>query len=436
MDRTDIARQAALGRTRWQQVRAGFHSSFWVANLSELFERVAFYGQQAFLALFLIERVRLSDVAAGELMSWFGLAVYALPVLAGSLADRFGFRRALALAYVVAGVGYYLLGSLEAGWMRPLRQWVSPYGMVLAILLWTALGPALVKPCVVGTVAVASSEAVRSLGYAIYYTLVNVGGAVGPLVGSAVAAACGLECVFRFCGAVVGAMSLLVLLLFRDSPQTTRSVATVTQALRNTVAVLRNRRFVLFLLIFSGYWVMFYAFFVVLPPYVRRYMVPALSDAATGRLLAIDATMIILFQVLVSSLTRRLAAFRAMLGGVVLAVVSMLVLALGRSVWLAVVGLVVFSLGEMLQAPRFYEYVSRLAPPGQQGVFMGYAFLPIALGYFLAGQLGGRLLRHYGETIHQPTSIWVVLAGVGMATALLMVAYERLTRPWRAPTPA
>jgi dipeptide/tripeptide permease len=415
-----------------QQLNREFHSSFWVANFSELFERLAFYGQQAFLMLFLTERVRLSDVAAGQVMSWFGLAVYALPVVAGTLADRFGFRRALALAYVLAGTGYFLLGSVSAPWMQPLRQHLSAYGLVLGILLLTALGPALVKPCVVGTVATASSERVRSLGYSIYYTVVNAGGALGPLVGARVVEACGLECVFRFCGAVVLAMCVLVLLLFREAPGTPRQVSSVAQALGNMLRVLANGRFVSFLLIFSGYWVMFYAFFVVLPVYVRRYMAPALSDAAIGRLLAIDAAMIILFQVLVSTLTARLSPERAMVTGVVLAVASMLTVAAGRWVGAAVAGLVVFSIGEMIQAPRFYEYVSRLAPPGQQGVFMGYAFLPIALGYFLAGQIGGRLLHHYGEQTHRPGQIWMVLAAIGVVTVLLMLVHGARTRSRRA----
>ncbi len=412
---------------RLRQIRAGFQRAFWVANVSELFERLAFYGQQAFLLLFLIERVKLSGVAASELMGWFGLMVYALPVLVGSLADRFGFRRALAFAYLIAGVGYFLLGSLSAPWMRPVRAAVPLYWLVLAILAVTAIGPALVKPCVVGTVAAASTEPVRSLGYSIYYTLVNVGGALGPLAGAAIVAGYGMEGVFRFCALAVFAMVAVVLLMFREPAATAsaRRVATVRQALANTVLVLRNWRFALFLLIFSGYWVTFFAFFVVMPAYIHRYVAPGMSAASIGRLLAVDSLMIILFQVLVSYLTRRVATFGAMIAGVVIASLSMFTLSLHRSVWMAVAALVIFSLGEMTQAPRFYEYVSRLAPAGQQGVFMGYAFLPIALGYFISGQIGGRLLDYYGRVLGRPEHLWSVLGGIGAMTAALMVLYNR-----------
>jgi len=83
----------------------------------------------------------------------------------------------------------------------------------------------------------------------------------------------------------------------------------------------------------------------------------------------------------------------------------------------------------MTQAPRFYEYVSRLAPEGQQGVFMGYAFLPIALGYFVSGQIGGHLLHYYGEVVKRPYELWWVLAGIGAFTVVLMALYNRIFVP-------
>ena len=107
-------------------------------------------------------------------MVWF------LPILGGTLADRFGFRRALMFAYLVMTVGYFLLGSLSAPWMESVRHALGDKWLVLAILMIPALGPGVVKPCVAGTTARASNENVRSIGYSIYYTLVNIGGAIGP----------------------------------------------------------------------------------------------------------------------------------------------------------------------------------------------------------------------------------------------------------------
>ncbi len=57
--------------------------------------------------------------------------------------------------------------------------------------------------------------------------------------------------------------------------------------------------------------------------------------------------------------------------------------------------LVVVALGEITQSPRYYEYISRLAPSGQQGTYMGFAFLPLGVGSLIAGPIGGFLLHHY-----------------------------------------
>ncbi len=86
------------------------------------------------------------------------------------------------------------------------------------------------------------------------------------------------------------------------------------------------------------------------------------------------------------------------------------------------------SLGEIMQSPRYYEYISRLAPPGQQGTYMGFAFLPIGIGSLIGGWFGGMLLHHFGEVAHQPERIWWTVAGVGVATTALLWLYDRYFR--------
>jgi len=98
-----------------------------------------------------------------------------------------------------------------------------------------------------------------------------------------------------------------------------------------------------------------------------------------------------------------------------------------------VLALVVLAIGEMVQSPRYYEYVSRLAPPGQQGTFMGFSFLPIAIGFVIAGKIGGRLVHYFGEVLHRPNQLWYVIAGVGIITTLLMWLYDRLVKPAAMP---
>src|SRR5246500_5138318 len=182
---------------RLKEIRDGFERPFWVANISEIFERLSYYGAFASLALYLQGKLSFSTEQTGTLTGIFGGMVWFLAIFGGAVADKLGFRRALSLAYLILAVAYFLLRSLGAPWLGPVRNAV-PLGLFVGVILaLPALGISLVKPCVVGTTARASKENVRSIGYSIYYTMVNIGGAAGPLYASWAHRHLGVENVYR-----------------------------------------------------------------------------------------------------------------------------------------------------------------------------------------------------------------------------------------------
>jgi len=438
---------------RLAEVRTGFERAFWVANFTEMFERLAYYGASAVLAIYLSEQLHFSKELTGWLMGTFGFVVWFLPVVGGALADRFGFRHALMFAYLVMTLGYFLLGSLDAPWMQGARHALSDKWLVLAILMIPAMGPAVVKPCVAGTTARASNENVRSLGYSIYYTLVNIGGTLGPIVAWLVRKRLGLGIanVFRVSALSVFLMFWVTLLFFREPTRmegeqaggaarsagapsgifaAVRSIGLlILEAIKNMFAVLANFRFMLFLLIFSSFYIVFWQEFVSAPLFLRGYVDP---NANADLVLSVDALAVICFQILVSYLTRNIPSFQAMTLGLVISSLAWLILAFYPTTLGLIAALIVLALGEMTQSARYYEYISRLAPSGQQGLYMGYAFLPIAIGYFIAGPLGGYLLHEFGDVLHRPQQMWWVITAVGIGGALLMVIYDKVFKPAQA----
>jgi proton-dependent oligopeptide transporter, POT family len=409
---------------RWREIRTGFERPFWVANITELFERLSYYAAFASLARYLHETLRFPVEESGSLTGLFGGLVWFLAAFGGTIADRMGFRRSLSLAYLILSCSYFLLGSLGSPWLGPVRGLMPLGALVTIVLMLPALGVALVKPCVVGTTARASRENVRSIGYSIYYTLVNIGGAAGPYVASWVHQHLSVENVFRVAALSVFLMFFTVLLLFKE-PRRTDEVhpTSLGQAARNFWTVISNPRFMLFLLVFSGYWIVYWQEFIILPLYVHDY-VNARTD--TELLLVTGPLTVISLQMVVSLLTQKIPAFRAIILGTLISGLAWLILVVHSTVPMVVLTLVAVSLGEITQSPRYYEYVSRLAPPGQQGTYMGFAFLPIGIGSLIGGWFGGRLIHHFGEVTHQPARIWWVVAAVGVATALLLWVYHRL----------
>jgi proton-dependent oligopeptide transporter, POT family len=410
---------------RFHEIRTGFERPFWVANISELFERLSYYAAFASLARYLHETLNFGVKQAGSLTGLFGGLVWFLAAFGGTLADRLGFRRSLSLAYFILSCSYFLLGSLGAPWLAPVRN-AMPLGvLVTVVLMLPALGIALVKPCVVGTTARASKENVRSIGYSIYYTLVNIGGAAGPYVASWVHQHISVENVFRVAALSVFAMFFAVLLLFKE-PRRSDEIQTVSlaQAAKNFVTVISNPRFMIFLLIFSGYWIVYWQEFIILPLYIHDYINPKTD---TELILVTGPLTVISLQMLVSFLTQRIPAFSAITVGTLISGLAWVILIIHPTVPMAILTLFTVSLGEITQSPRYYEYISRLAPSGQQGTYMGFAFLPIGIGSLIGGWFGGVLIHHFGEVTHQPSRIWCAVTAVGVATAALLSIYDRVT---------
>jgi dipeptide/tripeptide permease len=415
---------------RWRDIRTGFERPFWVANISELFERLSYYAAFASLARYLHETLQFPVEQASSLTGFFGGLVWFLAVFGGTLADRMGFRRALSLAYLILSCSYFLLGSLGAPWLAPVRNAVPLVVLATFVLALPALGIALVKPSVVGTTARASKESVRSIGYSIYYTLVNIGGAAGPLVASYVHQHLRVESVFRVAALSVLLMFVAVLLFFREPKKHDEvETASLTQAGRNFLTVLGNPRFMLFLAIFTGYWIVYWQEFITLPLYVHDYINPATD---TERLLVTGPLMVICLTVAINLLTQKIPALTAVILGTLITSLGPIMMILYPTVTGVVLTLVVIALGEITQSPRYYEYISRLAPPGQQGTYMGFAFLPLGVGSLIAGPIGGYLLHHFGEVKHQPQMMWWVAIAIGLVTTVLLWLYDKLLRPKEA----
>ena len=416
---------------RLQEIRTGFERPFWVANISELFERLSYYAVFAVLARYLHEGLHFDVERASSLTGMFGGWVWFLAVVGGAVADRLGFRRALSLAYLFLSVAYFTLGSIGAEWFAPLRNAMPLPTLVAFVLILPALGVALVKPSVVGTTARASKENVRSIGYSIYYTLVNVGSTLGPLLAGWEEDHGSAPALFRIAALSVFLMLFVVLLLFKEPRRADDPpAASLSQVGKNFLTVLSNPRFMLFLLIFTGYWIVFWQEFIALPLYISTYVDP---KANTARIIAVDPIVVICFTMVIGFLTKRLHAFHAIVLGTLISSLSWILLIVHPSVWMAVAALVVLAIGEIIQQPRYYEYVSRLAPADQQGTYMGFAFLPLGIGSFIAGKFSGWLMHHFGEEMHRPELVWWSVVAVGVATTLLLWIYDRFVRRESAP---
>jgi dipeptide/tripeptide permease len=413
------------------KLKTGFLTSFWVANGMELFERLAYYGQATILSVFLRDHLKFDEVEAGQLSSIFGGLIYFLPIFAGALADKFGFKKAFSFAFFVLAIGYFLIGSTG---MEMFSSWYADSNLFLlltVILIFTAIGGSFIKPSVLGTVALTTTSETKSLGYAIYYWLVNIGAAIGPLIAFFVRDSFGIEFVY-FVSAISCALMFFTTLVFFKEPEVKSedkkdSLLTIV---KNLITVVKNVKFMFFLMLFALYWIVFWEFFIVLPFYVSDYISP---EAPIELILSVGAWTIILLQIPINRFTKNISTPNAIMIGFLFAALSWLLLYFADMMGFTVgIGLIiatifVFSIGEQTQAPRFYEYLADLAPKGQAALFQGFAFLPIAIAWLVGGTFGGWLYKTFAIEAKQPGLVFLIIGSVGVMAAILMWIYNKIT---------
>ena len=288
----------------------------------------------------------------------------------------------------------------------------------------TAVGGSLIKPCIVGTVAQTSKPNVKALGFSIYYTLGNLGGAIGPILALQIREDLGIEYVLIMSSITSFILLIGTLIFFNEPPrQDVGEQRTFGKVFGDMVLVFGNLRFISFLVIFSGFWIMFWQIYYLIP----FYSTEVLKYDNFELLETVNAICIIFLTVPMAALVKNWKPITAMTLGFVFATLSWLIIGTLQTVTAAVAGIAIFALGEATQSPRFYEYVSKLAPKNQLGTFMGFAFLPVAIGSFAAGPVADWLRTSYLTT--NPSVMWFIVAGIGAASTLLMILYNSFVAP-------
>ncbi len=405
-------------------MKSGFLPSFWVANGMELFERLAYYGQQIVFMVYLRNRLGFTETEAGTLSGIFGGLIYLLPILGGTLADKWGFRRAFNIAFTILGLGYFLIGSVGMTAFAGIYEGLPQYWLLLAFLIFTAFGGSFIKPAVLGTVAVASTENTKSLGFAIYYWLVNAGAMIGPTIAYFVRDSFGNEFVYVVSSISCFAMLVVNMLLYKDIQSEKNAVTeTLGKKMSNLFVVLGNFKFMIFLLIYSLYWIIFWQEFIIVPYYITDYI----GKEAPYEIVQswAGAGAIILLQIPINRFTKNIPTRSAILIGFAVSSLIWIIIAIHPSIPTIAAGIVAFAIGEMIQAPRYYEYISEIAPKGQQGLYQGYAFLPIAIARFVGDPFGGWIYQTSKAT-GNPSMVWFSMIAIGITGTILMAIYNKV----------
>jgi POT family proton-dependent oligopeptide transporter len=407
------------------------NGTLWSAVVMELFERLAYYGMVMVLGIYIVDRLGVPADTYGWVYGLFTGTLYFLPVLAGALADRFGYKPALTVAFATLAGGYFLLGA------------TSDFSIICVALGLIAIGGSIIKPTISGTVTRTTEEgSTRPVGFGLYYMMINAGGLIGPVVAAQVRNRTEFRYVFWVSAAACALMLVQAVIAYREPvpSEERRSGKTVGDIIREILMVLANWRFVLLLVIFSGFWGMINVLFGFMPLYVETFTDLGAAEAAIDHivpltkvaghwlnpevLISLDALLIVLFQAMISYLTRRWPTLRAMLVGTTIATASWVLPAISPVATFISLGIVVWSLGEMTCSARFFEYCGTVAPRDQVALYLGYSFFAIFIGNTYSGPWAGWLYQRFIQAPHEAgleIQPWLFFGGVMLMGAFSVV---------------
>jgi len=430
-----------------------FPRSFWTANLSELFERAAYYGTFIALRTYLLRVVGLGDVGAGLVAGLFGALIYLFPFFSGALADRMGFRNSLLLAFSLLTVGYASLGVVHA------------LGPVLLGLFCVVVGGSFVKPVITGTAMKSSDDASRARAFSLFYMVVNIGSFMGKTIVAPIRIQLGVQNVPFFSAAAALMGLLVVAALFRPQEDRSASPRSAGEALRGMLTAMSHGRFTALILITAGFWAIQGQLYASMPDYVIRMAGETYKPEWYAN---INPLVVVLGVVLITQLVRSWPPERAILVAMTLIPLSSLIMStshllhgpvhvLGLSLHpitvMMILGIGVQGLAECFLSPKYLEFASRQAPPGREALYLGYAHMNTFFAWLFGFVFAGWLLKTFcpdpttltaaqqsahfawldGQRDVPPEYahahwLWYAFALVGLVSLVAMVVFVAVTR--------
>lgn len=538
---------------------SSFPRIFWIVVVFEFFERGAYYGMMSFLSVYFTDQLLFSKESVGVIKATIQPILYFLPIVAGALADRFGYRRTLMVAFSLLGTGYFLTSQF------------TTYTAVFLSLVVMAVGAGTFKPIISGTIARVTDKSNSTQGFGIFYWSINLGAFLFPLIlvpymkqnigwnwviiASAICTiimliptwlfykepakpqthsdlvrpnliqtvAQAFEIIYSpiyllshtLCrmfqfksnlaligSALIGVMAgiflyqryfpiffisllIAVALLIIISLETYRDklkdwyrwaiylpflgiiwlapgltmfgkiISTVISStvlalfyinMNDRVRAIDNSRFLLLIFIYSGFWVLYFQMFDSVLWYVKDYVDASALNQSVNTFLGwfsiqinwkfdvehvtvINAGTIILLQIFVSTLVKNTRALPTMISGILFATIGMAILSLSTSIWVFIIGIIIFSIGEMTAHPKFISYIGQTAPRDRVATFMGYIFLYGVIGSSIGSLLGANLYVYFVDQLHQPKILWLIFSGIGASTIVGLILYNRFLKP-------
>ncbi len=411
-----------------------FPKNFWTVITMEFLERGSYYAVMSVLSVYLIlgldsGGLGFSKEQAGAVLGTIPPLLYFLPIISGAIADRYGYRNVLFFAFSCMILGYTFTGLSHS------------YFLIFISLILMAFGAGFFKPVISGTIARSTNELNSGLGFGIFYWSINLGAFLFPLILVPILKSYSYSYIFYMAG-IIGVAQILINIFVYKEPAKAKSSKSLAKVFKEMLMVIKDWRFILMIFLYAGFWVLYFQMFGTVLWYVKDYVDMTPVNSAVNSMLGlfvdnpswkfdvehvtvINAGVIILLQLIVSNIVKKWPALPTMITGIAFGTLGMGILAISTSPWIFILGVVIFTLGEMTTHPKFISYIGLIAPADKKALYLGYSFLYGVIGSSIGGFLGSRLYVKYVDNLNDPSTLWLILSGIGLFSMVSLMLYNR-----------
>ncbi|MBC7124013.1 MAG: MFS transporter [Bacteroidales bacterium] len=411
-----------------------FGKSFWTAITMEFFERGSYYGVMSVLSVYLVLSTDQGGLGftkekVGIIKSVITPLLYILPIVAGAIADRFGYRKTLFFAFAVMSSGYFLTSISTS------------YSAVFLSLTLMAIGAGTFKPIISGTIARTTNESNSSLGFGIYYWSINLGAFLFPLLLVPYLKSLGWNYILLMAAFGTGWLLFLNFFGFHE-PARPQSQKNLVQVFADMLLVLKDYKFILTIVIYSGFWILYFQMYDSVLWFLKERIDMTPVNNAVNSFLAIfvdnpswkfdaehvtvvNAGTIILLQLIVSAILKNAKPLPTMIVGISFGTLGLGLLAISTYAWVFILGLVIFTIGEMTAHPKFISYIGLIAPQDKKALYLGYSFLYGVIGSGIGGVLGAFAYVKFVTNMNRPELFWLMFCGIGVLTIIGLILFNR-----------
>lgn len=385
--------------TRWSLARTlrsytAYHPIIlWIVG-GTLLTRFTSFMVMPFMAIYMKVHTGASTGVIGLAIGAAALTSMSLGLIGGTLADKYG-RKGLMIAALIINI-FTMIGYANARHIL----------IFFVLSIGSGLTRVLFEPSSKSMLTDLATERERSNVFALRYTAINIGAAVGPIVGGYFGTVstgwtfylCALANLIYLCFVIAKFPGQKNASIFRSNDGGTPIVSTPFSFLHTVQTLLFDRALLLFLIAAFLSSFGYSQIDTTLPQAFALTMDPTRAAALFGVILSSNAIEVVILQMPIARLVGRMGLVQSMMLGQLIFAIGYIVMGIAHSTQADLVAMFIITLGEIIIFPQNSQYISELAPPTMRASYFG-AWSLADLGTFMGPWLGGMVLPWSGRAL-------------------------------------